>query len=57
MSDFNPAYRPYCYGCPHYQGVGRVLYKLEDNIKARECKHIARCERVYDKAKKEVPNG
>ena len=57
MSDFNPAYRPYCYGCPHYQGVGRVLYNLEDNIKARECKHIARCERVYDKAKKEVPNG
>ena len=53
MSDFNPAYRPYCYGCPHYQGVGQFAYELERDPAARKCRHLARCKWVHDKTKKE----
>lgn len=53
---WNPETYSYCCGCPHYESIGQYIYELSRPAK-RKCKHLQRCRRVAELAKKTELDG
>jgi hypothetical protein len=51
--DGNPITKPFCIDCKLWDPIGFYTWEREEDVTKRICKHLKRCNRVYNLANKQ----
>jgi predicted phosphoadenosine phosphosulfate sulfurtransferase len=46
--DGNPITKPYCKDCKFWDPIGFYTWEREEDFSKRKCKHLKKCNRIYD---------